>query len=282
MTILKLIKIEWFKTFSKTRTYISFAAIFVVLALTFIGIIYDSGDFIEKTPTFNFLNSNFIIKGNIVNGYFISQLIMYFLMVHIPFLIALVAGDIVAGESNAGTFRIMLIRPPSRFQILISKAIVSLLYSMLLIAFMGILSICFGVLIFGVGDLLVVSKGFLIISRHDVFFRFLLAYPLAMISMMVVASLAFLFSVLVENAIGPIVGTMAVVVISVIITETPITLFQKIRPFLFTTYSKVWEFSFLQPIPVNSIITSVLYLFVFMFIFFAIAFIIFMRKDILS
>ena len=36
------------------------------------------------------------------------------LWIHIPFLISLVAGDQLAGEGTAGTYRILLIRPPSR------------------------------------------------------------------------------------------------------------------------------------------------------------------------
>ncbi|MCK7520020.1 MAG: ABC transporter permease [Ignavibacteriales bacterium] len=43
------------------------------------------------------------------------------LVVHIPFLITLVAGDLLAGEATAGTYRILVTRPVSRFKIVFSK-----------------------------------------------------------------------------------------------------------------------------------------------------------------
>ena len=135
---------------------------------------------------------------------------------------------------------------------------------------------------FGTGDLLVREEGLLILSGQQAFCRFMIAYPLAMLAMGVIAALALLLSVLVENAIGPIIGTMAIVVISVIISETPISLFAKIRPFLFTTYSKVWQKAFLDPVPFNDILMSVIYLLIYVVLFLGAAFFIFNRRDILS
>lgn len=278
----KLIQLEWIKTFRKLRTYIGFGAIAIVLPLTFIGIKLDQGRFLTSTMSYKILEQNFYIIGNLVNGFFVSHLMMWFLMVHIPFLITLVAGDQVAGEATAGTLRLILVRPPSRLKILFAKAAISLIYTVFIVLFLAILSLGLGVLIFGTGDLLVFKQGLLILTQQEAFVRFLIAYPLAILAMSVVAGLAFLFSVCVENAIGPIIGTMAVVVVSVIISETPISLFGKIRPFLFTTYTNVWQSAFLNPLPINDILHSIVCLFIFMILFFGIAFIIFSRKDILS
>jgi len=280
--MLKLIQLEWIKTFGKWRTYIGFFAITVLLPLTYIGMKYDQGGFITNSPAFKILEQNFFIIGNIFNGFFVSQLMMYLLMVHIPFLIALVAGDQVAGEATGGTLRMILVRPPSRLQIISAKAIISLLYSTLLVLYLALISIGLGVIMFGTGDLLVLDKGFLILTKYQAIESFVVAYLLAILAMSVVASLAFLLSVLVENAIGPIIGTMAIIVVSVIISETPIALFIKIRPYLFTTYTNAWKNAFLLPVPTNEILQAIFFLFLFMFLFFGIAFIIFNRKDILS
>ena len=280
--MIELIKIEWIKTFGKMRTYISFAAIFVLIALIFTGLKVDGGQFITHSTAFRGLRQSFFIVGDLLNGYFISHLVMFFTMVHIPFLIVLVAGDQIAGEASGGTLRVLLTRPPSRLKILTAKAVVSLIYSALLILTLGVLSLGVGSILFGTGNLLIADKGILILTGEQALQRFAIAYPLAILSMCVVTALAFLLSVLVENAIGPIIGTMAIIIISVIISETPISLFEKIKPFLFTTYSTVWQKAFYNPIPVADIMRSSGYLCVFMLVFFAIAFFIFNRKDILS
>jgi len=278
----KLIQLEWTKTFNKLRTYIGFMAILALLPLMFIGIKLDQGRFLMDNPAFKILEQNFFLVGNLINGFFVSHLAMYFLMVHIPILIALVAGDQVAGEATAGTLRMILSRPPSRLKIITAKAAISLIYTALLVLFLAVFSLGMGIAMFGTGDLLVLEKGFLILSQNQAMMRFLIAYPLAILAMSVIAALSLLLSVLVENAIGPIIGTMAIVIVSVIISETPISLFEKIKPFLFTTYTKVWQKAFLNPIPVGEIFSWVIYLVIFMILFFGIAFFVFNRKDVLS
>jgi ABC-2 type transport system permease protein len=278
----RLIRLEWIKTFSKGRTYIGFIAIGVVLPLLYIGLKLDKGRFLTGSSGYNLLEQNFYLVGNLLNGFFVSQLVMYSLMVHIPFFIALVAGDQIAGEAAAGTLRMVLTRPPSRLKLLTSKASITLIYTAMLVLCLAVLSLGLGVILFGAGDMLVRTEGLLILSKQQALCRFFIAYPLAILAMAVVASLAFLLSVLVENAIGPIIGTMAIVVIFLVISETPLSLFERIRPFLFTTYSNVWEKAFLDPIPYHDMIPAVAYLLIYMILFFGAAFVIFVRKDILS
>ncbi len=278
----RLIRLEWTKTFHKLRTYIGFLAICVVLPPIFIGLQLDQGRFLMNTPGYQILQDNFYIGGNLLNGFFISHLIMYSLMVHIPFFIALVAGDQVAGEATAGTLRMILIRPPSRSKILAAKVAISLIYTILLVLCLAVLSLGLGVIIFGTGDLLVREEGLLILSKQQAMCRFLIAYPLAVLAMSVIAALALLLSVLVENAIGPIIGTMAIVVVSVIISETPLSLFEEISPFLFTSYTRVWQKAFLDPMPFSDIVLASIYLLLYMALFLGAAFFIFNRRDILS
>ena len=278
----RLVKLEWIKTFHKIRTYIGFLSICMVMPLVFIGLKLEQGRFLTSSPAYRILEENFFIGGNLLNGFFVSQLIMYSLMVHIPFFIALVAGDQVAGEATAGTLRMVLIRPPSRWKILAAKAVITLVYTVLLVLCLAVLSLGLGTILFGVGDLLVREEGLLILSQKQAICRFLFAYPLAVLAMGVVAALALLLSVLVENAIGPIIGTMAIVVVSFIVSETPISLFEKISPFLFTTHTRVWQLAFLDPLPLNEIATSIAYLLIHIVLFLGAAFIIFQRRDILS
>ena len=58
------------------------------------------------------------------DGWFVSNMVMNALFVHVPFLILLVAGDIFAGEATSGTYRILLTRPPSRTRIFSVKALI--------------------------------------------------------------------------------------------------------------------------------------------------------------
>jgi ABC-2 type transport system permease protein len=109
-----------------------------------------------------------------------------------------------------------------------------------------------------------------------------MALLLAVWGMWCVASLAFLFSSLVENAIGPIVGTMAVIIGFYIISNIPADLFTAMRPYIFTTYLNVWGKVMEDPVPWNDVISSVLILGAFSVGFYLVTWYIFLKKDILS
>ncbi|NWF49419.1 MAG: ABC transporter permease subunit [Ignavibacteriaceae bacterium] len=279
--MITLIRIELYKIYKKWRTYIGFIAIGVLVPLIQIAML------IEGERSLNFMTRNlqqsFVFVGNLLNGYLISYIVLNSLVIHIPFLIALVAGDLLAGEATAGTYRMLITRPVSRMKIVSSKFLAGIIYTNSLVLWLAAISLGLGVILFGVGELIVINSAQIIIfAKADVLWRFLLAYGCASLSMSVVASLAFLFSSLVENAIGPIVTTMAVIIIFIIISAIDIDFFQNIRPYLFTNHMMVWRNFFNDPVDVKEIIDSCLVLLGHIIGFFALTAFIFKRKDILS
>jgi ABC-2 type transport system permease protein len=110
----------------------------------------------------------------------------------------------------------------------------------------------------------------------------LLAFSAAIWSMVVVASLAFLLSTLAENSIGPIIGTMAIVIIFFVIGNFPFDFFQAIKPYLFTTYMSFWQQFLDEPIPWQEISRSAMILGLYNVSLFLAAFIVYRRKDIKS
>ncbi|RPI72385.1 MAG: hypothetical protein EHM47_08395 [Ignavibacteriales bacterium] len=279
--MIKIINIELYKIFRKWRTYIGFFAIAIIVSLVQIAMM------VEGEDSLNFMTRNlrqsFIFVGNLLNGYLISYIILNTLTVHIPFLVALVAGDLLAGEATAGTYRLLITRPVSRMKLVTSKFLAGSIYTALLIIWLSILSLGLGMIIFSSGELIVVRpENVIIFAKDDVLWRFLLAYSFAVLSMIVVASLAFLFSSLVENAIGPIVSTMAVIIVFLIISAIDIDFFQNVRPYLFTDYMLSWRLFFDDPVDFNAVFESVSILVAHIVIFFTLAALIFKRKDILS
>lgn len=276
-----LIKIELYKIFKKWRTYIGFIAIGLLVA------IIQTAMFFEGQKSLDFMTRNiqesFLFVGNLLNGFFISYLILNMLAVHIPFLITLVAGDLLAGESTAGTYRILLTRPVSRLQVLSSKFIAGNIYTFSLILWLAIVSLGIGAILFGFGELIVVKSSVVVIlDRNDVIWRFLLAYCFAALGMSVVCSLAFFFSSLVENAIGPIIATMAIIIVFVIVSAIDIEVFKSIKPYLFTNYILSWRLIFSDPINTSKLLNAVLILLGHIVLLYGVTAVIFKRKDVLS
>ncbi|MCU0332291.1 MAG: ABC transporter permease [Ignavibacteriaceae bacterium] len=279
--IFTLTRIELLKIFRKWRTYIGFIAIGILVPLLHLAMYLEgqnSIDFVTRG-----LRDSFILVGNLLNGYWISYIILNALTIHIPFLITLVAGDLLAGEATAGTYRILLTRPISRMQIVTSKFLSGLIYTSSLILFLAFMSLAVGLIIFGSGELIVSGdQSIIIFEKSDILWRFFLAYGFAILSMTVVCSLAMFFSSLVENAIGPIVATMAVIIIFIILSAFDVEILRDIRPYLFTTYILDWREFFDDPLDLAEITKSVLVLGGHIIIFFTATSFIFNKKDILS
>ncbi len=279
--MITLIRIELYKIFKKWRTYIGFIAIGILVPIIQVAMLY------EGEHSINFITRNiresFVFVGNLLNSYFISYIILNALAVHIPFLITLVAADLLAGEASAGTYRLLIPRPVSRMKIVTSKFFAGAIYTNFLILWLAVISLGLGVLIFGVGELIVLKSGTIIIfEKSDVLWRFLFAYGYASLGMTVVCSLALLFSSLVENAIGPIISTMAVIIIFIIVSAINIDLFQAIKPYLFTSYILRWREFFNDPVDTFNIIKSALILLGHITLFFGLTAFFFRKKDILS
>ena len=279
--MLTLIRFELFKTYAKWRTYIGFIAVGVLIPVIMWLMWIEGGRFIQAQT--RSLQKEFLIAGNLFNGWVIAKLIMNGLWIHIPALIALVAGDQLAGEATAGTFRLVLIRPVSRTRFLNAKYFTTLIYTASLVLCIALLSIVLGLWIFGSGDLISFDiEGITILPESGLLLRFIFAYMLAMWSMFVVASLAFFISSLVENALGPIITTMVVIIIFLIISNLPVQSVEGIKPYLFTTYINVWEQAFRDPYDWQRIGNSCLALGANSLFFYLATLFLFRRKDILS
>ena len=288
-----LLRIELYKIFKRPRTYISFAAIWAIVSLIQLAIYVDGQRYMEFFM--KDLASSFEIQGNMLNGYFVCFIILQTLLIHVPLLIALVAADMIAGEANMGTLRLLITKPVSRTKLMISKFLASAVYAVLLLVWMAILSLFLSMLIFGTDGMMnAKSYEIIILEKDDIFWRYALAFAYAAVALITVASLGFLLSVFAENAIGPIVATMSVIIVFTILSTMDIPLFQQVKHYFFTTHMIGWKGFFDVKVDAdgNAIVGSIAnlpavlrsagILMAHTFLFTAAAILIFRKKDILS
>jgi len=239
---LVLLRTELFKIFKKPRTYIAFGALAVMIILIQSAIKVQGRELIDFLLGDQRSDFDFDYK-KILNGYFICYFILNTLLIHVPLLVALIAGDLVAGEANMGTLRLLASRPVSRQMLLLAKFSASVVYVLAMLLWMAVLALFGSILLFGTNDLIVIKEtGFHIISGDDVIWRFLAAFVFAAIALVCIASLAFMLSVFAENSIGPIVATVCVVIVFTIIQQLQVPMFQEyVSPYLFTTHMLGWK-----------------------------------------
>ncbi len=270
---------ELVKIASKPRSYIGFIALTVLIFVILIGMKADGKSFIsfvtssfEQTLSFN---------GLILNGNLIAFIILQMLIIHVPLLVALVTGDLVSGEAAMGTLRMIGTKPISRNKVMISKFLAGSIYTFFLTIWLAFLSLIVGQWMFGTGDLMVLnSDGLVIIPENDILWRYGLGFCLAYLSLLAIATMSICFSVFSDNSIGPIVSTMAVIILFTIIGTIDVPTFDFIQPFLITTHMASWRSLFEIPVPYSAIYESIGILLVHIIAFITIALWKFNRKDI--
>ena len=146
MKFSRIVYIELYKIFRKPRTYIAFGAVAAIVGLIQMGF-YADGDSYMQFGLQSFSDS-FDIEGNLMNGYLMAYIILQLLLVHVPLLIALVAGDMISGEAAQGTLRVLLTKPISRSEILLTKFIASFIFTVILLLWMALLALLLSMMIF--------------------------------------------------------------------------------------------------------------------------------------
>jgi len=288
-----LVQVELYKIFKRPRTYIAFGAVAALIWIIQFGLKLDGKSYLDFM--LNDLSSSLEIDGKILNGYLVCYVMLQLLLVHVPLLIALIAADMISGEANMGTLRLLLIKPYSRTTLLLAKFIAATIYTLLLLVWLAILALFGSMLIFGTDDMFLLKTSYVVLLKEsDVFWRYIGAFGFAALAMTTVASLGFFLSVFAENSIGPIVATMSVIVFFTILSTLNIPIFNLIKPYLFTTHMIGWTEFF--DIKVNDsneaiigsiqnpdkIIKAAVVLFIHTIGFFVATVLVFRKKDILS
>lgn len=235
-----IISVELYKIYKRPRTYIAFGAIAALIMVIQLGLKMD-GDayaaFLMKD-----INDSLTIEGNILNGYLICYILLQLLLVHVPLLVALIAADMISGEANLGTLRLIFTTPYSRTQWMMAKFIAASTYTILLLIWLAFLALFVSIWIFGTDDLFLMKSNYVVlITEGDVMWRYVGAFVFAAFALMTVTSLGFLMSSLSNNSIGPIVATMSIIVFLTILSTLNIPLFSVVKPYLFTTHMNNWK-----------------------------------------
>ncbi|MFY8204052.1 MAG: ABC transporter permease [Sediminibacterium sp.] len=251
-----IIQIELFKIYKRPRTYIAFGAIAALILVIQMGLKIDGeayAAFLMKD-----INDTLTVDGKVLNGYLICYILLQLLLVHVPLLVALIAADMLSGEANLGTLRLLFTTPYSRTQWVLAKFVAASLYTILLLIWLAFLALFLSMWIFGTDDLFLMKSNYVVlIQEQDVFWRYLGAFVFASFSLLTVAALGFLMSSLANNSIGPIVATISAIVFFTILSTLNIPLFNIVKPYLFTTHMNNWkEFFDIQVNDSNDAITG--------------------------
>jgi ABC-2 type transport system permease protein len=154
----------------------------------------------------------------------------------LPVAVAVVAGDSIAGEAQAGTLRYLLVRPVGRTRLLVAKLVATLVFVLAAVLSVAVVG-------FGVGRLLlgsqpisqaIVSVSGTSLTPGQIAWRVVLAVGYMAFSMLGVAAMAVLLSTLSDSPLTASLGALAFLVASSLLLT--IDAAQALQPYLPTRY----------------------------------------------
>ncbi len=242
MQLILLWRIELVKIYWQRGTYLAYAVLAVVTALTTWGL-----KRLAATPQFwlrRMGGEEMAIGGKLVSAYSVARHLMEpAFVILIPMLVAMICGGLIAGEQRSGVLRTWLCRPISRLSLYTAKCLAGAVYALSLALFLGLFSLFSGYIVFGGGDLITWNaEGLVILEEGLAWPRLAFAYGLAGILMCCFASMALLASLLFDNPLVAAGATMAVIPLSSIVQHLESLAF--LQPYLLTTYLDSWQQAF--------------------------------------
>jgi ABC-2 type transport system permease protein len=175
----------------------------------------------------------------------------------LPVSVAIVAGDSVAGEAQAGTLRYLVARPAGRTRLLVAKLVAVLTFVAMAVVVVTVTAYFVGTTLFGSQPLggAVASVSGTPLTIQQAVLRTLLAMAYVAFSMLAVAAMALFLSTVTDSPLAAAMGALAFLVASSLLLTLDAA--GALRPYLPTRYWLAFVDLFRQPILWRDILRGV-------------------------
>jgi ABC-2 type transport system permease protein len=164
----------------------------------------------------------------------------------LPIAVAVVAGDSIAGEAQAGTLRYLLARPVGRTRLLVAKLVAVLAFVVVTVVVVAGVGYLLGSTLFDAQPIGGTSVSGTSLTSAELTGRTVLAVGYVAVSMLGVAAFALFFSTLTDSPLGATMGALAVLVASSLLFTLDAA--SPIAPYLPTRYWLAFVDLFRDPI----------------------------------
>jgi ABC-2 type transport system permease protein len=170
----------------------------------------------------------------------------------LPIAVALIAGDSVAGEAQAGTLRYLLARPAGRTRLLVAKLVSVFAFVLATVLVVAVVGYVVGQLLFDVQPIGGTSLSGTSLTSSQIAGRTVLAIGYVTVSMLGVAAFALFFSTLTDSPLAAMLGALGILVASSLLFTLDAA--SSFAPYLPTRYWLAFVDFFREPIEWRDIV----------------------------
>jgi ABC-2 type transport system permease protein len=267
-----VIAVELRKLLRRPRTWVSIALL--AMLPTVVAVFLAVSDVAPRPGTGPAFLSAVLDNGALYPAAALAIVLPLFL----PVAVAVVAGDAIAGEAQAGTLRYLLVRPVGRTRLLVAKLVSVMAYALLAVVVVAVTGYAVGTQLFGSGPLPSVSGTEL--STGAATLRTVLAVLYVGWSMLGVAAVALFLSTVTDSPLAAALGAIALLVTSGVLVGLEAS--ASVQPYLPTRYWLAFVDLFRDPVLTRDLIRGTALQAVYIVVFLAAAWANFTTKDVTS
>ena len=172
----------------------------------------------------------------------------------LPVAVAVIAGDAIAGEAQAGTLRYLLTRPVGRTKLLVAKLVSVVAFVVLAVLVVAGTAYISGTSLLGSSSLATGLSG-TSLTQQDVVIRTALAIGYVVLSMLGVAAVALFFSTVTDSPLAATLGALALLIASTLLLSLDAA--SALQPYLPTRYWLAFVDLFRDPIPTRDLFRGI-------------------------
>ena len=272
-----LIFAEVYKLFKQGKTYYAISAIFLIEIIILFSA-YSQGQSILDIILDN-LNQSFYFEGNLLNGNLLIYLILNTLWFHLPLILIIIISGTLTSEYKDRTLLSVMLQPISKWKFILSKYIVAILFTLVIVLFLALTSFLFSYAIFGKGDLIVYLDTLNFFESSDAFYRIKYAFLFGAISMVFFSVVSLTLAIILEEATKTWIAAAFFLIISNILLKVNFNNYF-LDKWLYVKINDTWQYLFYFEIPWDKIYWNISLIILYSVITMIIGIVIFNKKDI--
>lgn len=272
-----LIFAEVYKLFKQGKTYYALSAIFLIEIIILFSA-YSQGQSILDILLDN-LNQSFYFEGNLLNGNLLIYLILNTLWFHLPLILIIIISGTLTSEYKDRTLLSVMLQPISKWKYILSKYIVAVIFTVVIVLLLAFTSFLFSYTIFGQGDLIVYIDSLNFFESSEAFYRIKYAFLFGATSMVFFSVVSLTLAVILEEATKTWIAAALFLIISNILLKVNFNNYF-LDNWLYLKLNDTWQYLFYFEIPWDKIYLNTSLIILYSIITMVIGIVIFNKKDI--
>ena len=272
-----LILAEIYKLFKQSKTYYALGALFMIEAVVMVSAYFEGNNIIEIL--LDNLRKSFYFEGTLVNGSLLVYLLLNTLWFHLPLILMIVVSGTLTAEYKDRTIQTIMLQPVVKWKYILSKYIVAILFTLVVVFFLAVTSFGLSYGIFGKGDLIVYLNTLNFFKSADAIYRLKWAFASGALSMVFFSVTSLTLAVIFKEATKTWIIAAFFLILSNILLKLDFGS-DVYNHFFFAKMNDTWQYYFYNSIPWNLILHNTLLLSLYTLLFMGAGVYIFHKKDI--